>query len=368
MSGCVVGKCSRTVLVLLLTTGCATNGSDRGVGDGGAGYAGSAAVDPSPEPACLTGASCSCGNGETGALRCGQATSSCDCAACPPFEPTTRTAFKACGGAPEGTWLTRSYDLSGVVAHFAVALLGASESITCPADFSELAAPDLRLVLNLSGSAEIAYTAPDLYGTVLESCIQAELGRSCEQFPQCNDTGCGTCGCGFAKSDLASAAERWDQNEATLTVGPLTFDYCVKDEAMTLVNRADGVMFELERVVVPEPKCSGTPAECGINETEQDCRLVRGCGAQTACVGDAVRTCDYLVDVCTLCPAGCDCQFDVGQSQCAGVAHCQDMQTNADCAGLGCAWQGFVGCGGTPVPCDSLTVAECRFTPGCNVK
>jgi hypothetical protein len=44
------------------------------------------------------------------------------------------------------------------------------------------------------------------------------------------------------------------------------------------------------------------------------------------------------------------------------------MKTEFDCQGLGCDWRGFVGCGGIPTPCDSLTVAECRFTPGCHVE
>jgi hypothetical protein len=370
MMGRVVGKFLRAVFVLLLATGCAKDGggNDMPVEDGVAGKAGSPTVDPTPTPTCLPGTGCRCENGELGETLCSGDIPSCDCGVCPPFAPATPTAFKACGGAPEGTWQTLSSGLSGVVAHLSVSTLLGTTEITCPADFTELAAADLGLVLNTSGSAEVAYTAPDLYGTVLESCLEAGLARSCEQIPQCEDTGCGTCGCGFANSDFSGAAERWSQQGTTLTVGPFTFDYCVEDRAMTLVNRENGLRFELQRVVEPEQKCAGTAAECGLNETEKDCKLVRGCSAATACVGDAVRTCNYLVDVCTLCPAGCECEFNVGQSQCAGVAHCQDMTTAAECAGLGCEWQGFVGCGGIPDPCDSLTVAECRFTPGCSVK
>jgi hypothetical protein len=265
-------------------------------------------------------------------------------------------------------WTTRSYDVSGMVAHFGLAGFDATESITCPTVFSEVEAPDLRLVLDTSGAAEVVYKAPDLYGTVLESCLQTGIGRTCEQVPNCTSLGCGTCGCALARKDLSDANVRWSQLKTVLTVGPLKFDYCVKDETMTLRNRDNGLIFELERVVIPEQKCTGNAAECGLNEFEQDCKLVRGCSAATACTGDAVRTCDYLVDLCAACPAGCDCQFNIGQSQCAGVAHCEDMKTATDCTGLGCDWKGYVGCGGIPDPCESLTVAECRFTPGCNAR
>jgi hypothetical protein len=366
MMGRAVGRFCGTVLVFLLATGCAkdVSGTDTAVEDGVAGAAGSVGFGPSPT--CLAGMGCKCDNEEIGQTFCIGETTRCDCAACPPFAPATPTAFEPCGGAPEGSWTTLSSDLSGVVTFFSTVL--ETTAVACPTHFTEVAAADLRLVLNTSGSAEVAYTAPALYGTVLESCIQAELGRSCDQIPQCQDTGCGTCGCSLTKRDFAGAAERWSRQLTTLTVGPFTFDYCVEDQTMTLVNRDNGLRFELERVVVPEQKCAGAAAECGLNKAERDCKLVRGCKAATACVGDAVRTCDYLVDVCTVCPAGCQCEFNVGQSQCAGVAHCEDMKTAAECAGLDCEWQGYVSCGGIPDPCDSLTVAECRFTPGCTVK
>jgi hypothetical protein len=372
MSGCVAGRLSRTVVAfLVLATGCAKEGNSNDMPDrtGTAGASGSEPVKVPPEPTCVVGASCKCENGEIGETFCRADTASCDCAACPPFAPSVPTAFEPCGGAPEGTWLTRSYDLSGVVTYFGLLSPAVdATSIACPADFSELAGPDLRLVLKANGSAEVAYTAPDLYGTVLESCIEAGLARNCEQIPRCSSTGCGTCGCGLSKSDFSSDAASWSQKDDTLIVGPFTFDYCVKHQAMTIVNRDNGVRLELEQIVVPEQKCTGTPAECGLNKMEKDCGLVRGCSAATDCIGDAVRACDYLVDVCTLCPAGCECQFNVGQSQCSGVAHCEDMKTASDCAGLGCAWQGFVGCAGVPEPCESLSVADCRFTPGCTVK
>jgi hypothetical protein len=310
---------------------------------------------------------CECDNGEIGQTFCRGQTTSCDCAACPPYAPATPAAFEPCGGAPEGTWTTLSSDGSRLVTYFAVSTLETT-AISCPTHFTEVAAADLQLVLKTSGAAEVTYTGPVLYGTVLEACIQEELGRSCGQIPGCSDTACGTCGCSLAKADFTGAAERWSQMGTILTVGPFTFDYCVEDRAMTLVNRENGLRFELERVVVPEQKCTGAPAECGINKAERDCKLVRGCSAVTACVGDAVRTCDYLVDVCTVCPAGCQCDFNLEQSQCAGVAHCEDMKTVADCAGLDCEWHGYLACGGIPDPCDSLTVAECRFTPGCTVK
>lgn len=368
MMGRAVGRCFRTVLALLLATGCAKDGggSDAKGEDGGA--AGAAMAEPMPTSPCLAGGACKCGNGEVGETLCRDDVASCKCADCAPFVPASPAAFGACGGAPEGTWLTRSYDISGVVAHFGKSVLDATKSVTCRAALSELAAPSLRLVLNVDGSAEVTYVAPEVYGTVLESCIQAGLEQSCEQIPSCDDTGCGTCGCNLEGADFSGTAEKWSKQAATLSVGPLTFNYCVDGETMSVVNADNGTRFELERVVAHEQKCVGVPAKCGINESEKNCKLVRGCSATSACTGDAVRTCDYLVDVCTACPAGCTCEAKVGQSQCAGTAYCQDMTTMADCLGLDCAWQNFVGCGGDPEPCDTLTVEQCRFTPGCKVE
>jgi hypothetical protein len=258
----------------------------------------------------------------------------------------------ACGGDPFGIWGAAEQDLTAAKWSF-VSFSGTTE-VLCP--IADPQFEPLVFMLRLDDGGTGANYFGGLSGTltVLESCVEP-LGATCTDFPGCTRGACGTCECQSVPAETSGELS-WvrTDTELTVTIGaaPLTVEYCVQGDTMTL-KTTDGadIVYTLTRGYP-----HGTPVACNL-------RTIDEC-ASTSC----------HVGVCT---GGGSCAEGVDEPSCTNRSGCSwdptlCSGTLGDCelenygTTPGCEFTESAVCSGTPEPCDTkLTAGACDDTPGC---
>ena len=280
---------------------------------------------------CIDDTPCDCGSGLRSVTQCdSQGQQSCDCASCPSFDPNAgESPFQACGGAPFGSWLLKSHDVSAIKGRFTYsnALSGDTATASCDSEAHELSKTSLLLVLRDGGTASVQRQGESLAYSVLDSCLAATLPVDCATFKTCRESGCGVCACTETVSDITSDDATWSSTGTTLSIDAgsafqQAFDYCVNGDQLTLQGTTT-----FERFTLTRTNTFGTPSACATRTLDQ-------CASDGSCyVGKCVGT---------GCPAA------------SAEASCTNH--------IGCTWDSTV-CSGKPKA--GCGVADYGVVPGC---
>jgi hypothetical protein len=353
--------------------GTSTGGAFTGGTSTGGTSTGGMATGGSMSPGCATGVPCTCDDDLVGVTTCKNDESSCSC---PPAseckqEPST-PCFEPCGGEPFGVWVLEGSCLSGAV-----------DSMDCQLSTSGTATDEMRLALRIFDGGEMELQGQEdwsLEAHVSLGCLGIKSVDSCEfasYWPDtflfssarsiaCKANDCGFCDCAGEDSEYISSAgvSNWSRAGHQLTLGPVSVDYCVKDDEMWL----GGGEYEGVRKVAYKFKkqsCTGTPAPCS-GRTEKECLQSSSCsmgyckatsGSQAHCsAGYDEPSCSVL--------QGCTWDPDT----CSGTASATCDFGNCDTE-LGCKWgPPKAKCGGTATPCAYYPTEQCNDVEGCSVR
>jgi len=304
----------------------------------------------------------------------GEAGGSNECSGFAKTEPGPAD-FSPCGGEPFGTWRSTSVGWRSWEVGLGTRIEEAGGYRVRFEDGGTLTwARDQALV-----DASYGATCPGDGGPIID------FDPKTPEFEQtCDALACGICVCEFAFEQILVDGD-WTRTDTTLTVtlhdyDPMSFEYCVAGDEMTLVG-VDGRSMVLERVegVLTRLPCAGRAveecvgdcspgrcvgeADCDLESTETECLTRQGCEWQADyCAGDVQSSCS-LAEFDRV-PG---CEF-VDSAHCEGVPDaCWTIAEETCEEQLGC--EAELSCGGEPIPCsygnyDSGVCAElssCSF-------
>ncbi|MES1173184.1 MAG: hypothetical protein ABUL62_02555 [Myxococcales bacterium] len=403
-------------------------------GSGGGAGAGTAAA--AGASACIVGASCNCGS-RVGTTTCAHDKAECSC---PPSsecnnEPGAR-CFEPCGGDPFGIWRLEESCFAGA---------RLSTSPECK-PFIGATATDNELTLRIVDGGELSGYGHETWTVASHvplACLGIESVNRCKDatfytglafFSQSSSSGgscvanaCGVCDCEGMEASGWSGSSSWSRSGSKLTLGDVTFDYCVQGDQMWIGGAAaDGspkVAYRLSKhscMGKPIPCADRTPEQCELSGSciaghckgksaadtgcasawSQDvCDITEGCVWETGgCYGDAAPGCDISnCDTDPGCSWGAPVQHCAGEAfpccqtvlsesgdcslldatscskaqgctllggTCTGEPSCYDQTDSAICGALGCQYT--PGC--TPVSCSALSAASCHSMQGCHIE
>lgn len=360
---------------------------DRSNGSGGGAY-----VPPDPEPLCVSGSECECGEYSPGFTVCVDGVESCDCSTCDALIPTSEEVppFSACGGNPVGDWELVATDTRGSRFALTVNSSNGTSTIRCPAELNwRDGHPTSHFRLNADGSAEVWATSAPVVSRFQSSCTL----DFCEELTgagSCEEDACGFCTCENSLNGYSESAARWEVQATDLAIfwdagiAPPGEPFCVSGDQL-LLQFAGSEVWTYRRVQAPvecpvtdwnvEPGCAApavgaapttqcvdaetAPASCAeLNSTE--CNTTPGCQPAGDCTGTPNDCGDYSLG-CEYygCTPGAD-----EYTSCTGDVTCESLNDSTQCGGFGCDW---AFCGGVWEACSTLSAEDCEGAAHCVV-
>jgi hypothetical protein len=283
--------------------------------------------DTLPEE-CMGAHDCECPGGGPSQSRCEEDGSEvCDCV-CSDFEPTpTNDDFEICSGSANGAWELTSVDPSPIA--------GKDIVHNCrDVQVAEGQPLHWLMILGDEAEAQVSRSTELLDLQMLASC--ADPQHTCERLSGSWDKNeCGACQAQLELGGIEDDNASWHTSGGHLRISyPLfrdngsvrmdDYEYCVKDNTLTLRSYLLGVTYTLERRYVT--------------------------GTRDACLARSLDACEEL--------DGCH------EGRCAGYAECALWATRDECDEHACTWSAEL-CGG--IHTKLCAVADYGVDPGCTV-